>query len=215
MAITPDDIHAQTFKERFKGYDEEEVDHFLAQVADGVAELHREREELAERVRELEEGGGGGDSSGISDTEALLRRTLVTAQRAADDTVAEARATAEQTVADAREEAETLLADARREAEDLLARARAQAEQDVELARSERERVLAAVDDLRRLRGEYAERVRAVIAEQLDLLDRTGDLPELPADLDALSDLEPPRDLDEAQLDEASRADAGAGSEPR
>ncbi|HEY8339587.1 MAG TPA: DivIVA domain-containing protein [Egibacteraceae bacterium] len=214
MAITPDDIHAQTFKERFKGYDEEEVDRFLAQVADGIAELHREREQLAERVRQLEESGAGGDSSSVSETEALLRRTLVTAQRAADDTVAEARATAEQMVADAREEAETLLAEARAEAEELRARARAQAERELEHARAERERVLAAVDDLRRLRGEYAERVRAVIAEQLDLLDRTGDLPELPPDLDALSDLEPPRDLDEVRLDEESRADAGAPERP-
>jgi len=214
VAITPDDIHAQTFKERFKGYDEEEVDRFLAQVADGIAELHREREQLAERVRQLEESGAGGDSSSVSETEALLRRTLVTAQRAADDTVAEARATAEQMVADAREEAETLLAEARAEAEELRARARAQAERELEHARAERERVLAAVDDLRRLRGEYAERVRAVIAEQLDLLDRTGDLPELPPDLDALSDLEPPRDLDEVRLDEESRADAGAPERP-
>ena len=214
MAITPDDIHAQTFKERFKGYDEEEVDRFLAQVADGIAELHREREQLAERVRQLEESGAGGDSSSVSETEALLRRTLVTAQRAADDTVAEARATAEQMVADAREEAETLLAEARAEAEELRARARAQAERELAHARAERERVLAAVDDLRRLRGEYAERVRAVIAEQLDLLDRTGDLPELPPDLDALSDLEPPRDLDEVRLDEESRADAGAPERP-
>jgi DivIVA domain-containing protein len=169
VTLTPEDIERQEFKERFRGYDQDEVDRFLDRVAARIAELTKERGELSRRVREAERQAAEG-----SEAEHLLRRTLVAAQRTADETVAEARSQAEQALSDAREEAARLLSDARRDAAALATQATAQATQ-----------VRAAMDELRRFQGEYRERVRQVMTEQLTLLERTGELPELPAQLDA------------------------------
>jgi len=62
------------------------------------------------------------------------------------------------------------------------------------------------VADLQRFRTEYRERVRGVIAEQLALLDRAGDVPDLPVGMTQL-----------AQRLESHAADAdadGAGTGP-
>lgn len=178
MNVTPETIEKQLFTQRFRGYDQEEVDRFLDRVSARLSELTnqrdelaRERDELAARVRELEQSGGESQES------ELLQRTLVVAQRTADETVHDARATAEQTIADARAEAEEITADARRQAAAEQARAR-------EIAA----RIRDAVEDFARFRGDLRERFEAAVAEQLAVLDRT-ELPDLPEGLRNLDDL--------------------------
>lgn len=179
MNVTPETIEKQLFTQRFRGYDQQEVDRFLDRVSARLSELTaerdelvRERDELAARVRELEESGGESEES-----EKLLQRTLVVAQRTADETVHDARATAEQTIADARAEAEEITADARRQAA---------AEQ--ERAKQIAARIRDAVEDFARFRGDLRERFEAAVAEQLAVLDRT-ELPDLPEGLRNLDDL--------------------------
>lgn len=195
MTLTPDDIERQVFKERFRGYDQNEVDVFLDRVSDRLVELTQERDHLAEQLRQAQQ-----DSSEATEAERLLKRTLIAAQRTADQTVEEARAQAEQSLTEAREqveqlltkaraEAEELLDDARRQAEELITDARREAAYEREQARAGADTVRRAVEQLRGFRSEYRERVRAVIAEQLELLDRAGDVPEPPPALDELSSL--------------------------
>jgi cell division initiation protein len=167
VTLTPEDIEHQVFKERFRGYDPREVDRFLDRVAARINELIRERDELTARVRELSQRAG-------EESEDLLKRTLVAAQRTADETVAEAKALAEQAIADARAESEQILEDARLRAAEIAERSRADAQ-----------RVRGAVAELRRFREEYRERIEAVVADQLAALDRAGDLPDVPDDLAA------------------------------
>jgi cell division initiation protein len=100
VRLTPEDIEHQVFKERFRGYDQDEVDRFLDRLAGRITELERERDLLADRVRALT--GRAGDTAG---PEALLERTVLAAQRTADEAVAEARGLAEQAIEDARLEA--------------------------------------------------------------------------------------------------------------
>ena len=47
MSIGPEDIERAVFKERFRGYDTNEVDRFLDQVAGSLAALRAERDQLA------------------------------------------------------------------------------------------------------------------------------------------------------------------------
>jgi len=49
--VTPFEIHRKEFRRVFRGYDEQEVDEFLDRVADALAQLYRENEELRSRVR--------------------------------------------------------------------------------------------------------------------------------------------------------------------
>lgn len=177
MPLTPEDIEHQVFKERFRGYDQDEVDRFLDTVSARISELQRERDELADRVSALER-----QAEETSDSQGLLQRTLLAAQRSADETIDEARATADQT-----------LEDARRQAEQIVAEAHDRVAEDERRAREVLDHVRRVVDDLSRFRSEYRERVEAVIAEQLATLDRIGDLPELPEGLRALARAEAPR----------------------
>lgn len=176
MTLTPDDIEKQVFKERFRGYDQDEVDRFLDQVSDSIGELMRQRDDLHERVRLAEREAAQADAR-----QDVVEETLLAAQRSADETVYEARATAEQALQDARTRAEEIVAEARH----LVG------EQDRQ-AHAVQDHVRRVVADLSRLRTEYRERVAAVIADQLSLLDRAGGLPEVPDALRRLADQDPP-----------------------
>ncbi|CAN5481871.1 hypothetical protein BH23ACT7_BH23ACT7_28020 [soil metagenome] len=142
------------------------------------------------------------------------RASVDDAERRAADLVGEARARAEETLAEAYRQAEDLVGDARREADELLADARARALHERETSRAEAERVRRAVADLARFRDIYRDQVRAVIAEQLAMIERAGDIPELPRQLEDLAAVADPssrtspqnyRDL-ELELDDAGGA---------
>lgn len=203
MSLTPEDIEHQVFKERFRGYDQDEVDRFLDKVSEGIAELRREREELADRIRELE--GLAGEKT---ESEKLLQRALVSAQRTADETVAEARAHAEQTVQEAREQAEEIIAQAHRQVDEDARRA----VEDEQRALEVLAHVRAAVEEFVRFRREYRQQVEGFIAEQLAVFDRIGELPDIPDRLHALADREDPPAA-QAQVGEVGRVSWEHGQE--
>jgi DivIVA domain-containing protein len=196
--LSPQDIEAQVFREKFKGYDQDEVDGFLDRVADRLTQLVRERSELLERVERVE-----ADAADSIEAERLLKRTLITAQRTADETVAEAIAQANQSIAeaeqrahqivsDAQERATEIVADAERRAGDLVAEGRREIEQRRAAADDDLSRVREAIGELQRFRMEYRERVRAAVAEQLALLDRADDIPDIPPQVARLAQLDEP-----------------------
>lgn len=170
MTIGPEDIERAVFKERFRGYDPDQVDRFLDQVASSLAALRAERDELAAERETLRGGGmapvpslgpGGGEHM-----DALIKRTLHAAQRSAEE----------------------LLADARRQAGELLEDARGRAEREREQARAEAELVRRAAAELRAFRDDYRGRLHAIMSEQLAALDRAGELPRLPAAVEQLGE---------------------------
>ncbi len=177
MSLTPQDIQ-RDFKERFRGYDPDEVDEHLSRLADRLVSLQDERDRLLERNRELERSGGSGGGNGSLESERLLKRTLIAAEQTADRVVSEAES-----------EAERVVSDARRRADELLASARSAADREWREARDGADRVRRAVAHLRAFRDDYTERVRSAIAEQLAVLDRVGDLPEIPSSVERLGTL--------------------------
>lgn len=198
MSLRREDIERQVFKEVWRGYDQDEVDRFLDRVAERIGSLQRERDQLADDLKRVES-----QASEALEAEQLLKRTLIAAQRTADETVSEAREQASELIADAERRAqereavaerraEELVNDAQQRAEELLTNARYQAGRELAHARGEAVRVRRAVEDLRRLRAEYRDQVRAVIAEHLALLDRAGDVPDMPVELEKLAGLTPP-----------------------
>lgn len=177
MSLTPQDIQ-RDFKERFRGYDPDEVDEHLSRLADRLVTIQRERDELVERVREAERSGASNANNGTLESERLLKRTLIAAEQTADRVVSEAES-----------EAERVVGDARRRADELLASARSAADREWREARDGADRVRRAVAHLRAFRDDYTERVRSAIAEQLAVLDRVGDLPEIPSSVERLGTL--------------------------
>ncbi|MGQ9708828.1 MAG: DivIVA domain-containing protein, partial [bacterium] len=80
MALTPLEIRKKAFPKVLRGYAPKEVRAFLAIVANELEELRRERATLAEKVDEL-----AGKLSAYEKTENLLKETLLTAQRVANE----------------------------------------------------------------------------------------------------------------------------------
>jgi cell division initiation protein len=148
-----------------RGYDPDEVDAFLDQIALGVAELKRKLADANDRVGQAPEGAAGGPDA------EEIHRALILAQRAADE---EVRA--------AREEAERILADARTQAADAARRADVEVAQTREAGRAALEGEIAELEGVRsalqndvvvleRHVEEQREVVQAAIGELQSLLD--------------------------------------------
>src|SRR6478609_9565406 len=80
MKITPLDIQQTVFRTGFRGYDKEEVNRFLEEIAETVEELNRENAVQREKIVFLEQ-----QLTELKRTEATLSNTLVSAQSLAED----------------------------------------------------------------------------------------------------------------------------------
>jgi cell division initiation protein len=152
--LTPQDIEKKTFHDTFRGYSQKEVDEFLDQVTEAFSRIYRENQSLRERMKELEEQYK--ESRG---TEDMLKRTLVTATKAAEETVESAKAEAQGMMAEAGRKAQKLIADAEIRARELVSDA-AKRESDLQ----------GRIDGLKRFEEEYRSRVQALIESQLRVL---------------------------------------------
>ncbi|MBW3562629.1 MAG: DivIVA domain-containing protein [Actinobacteria bacterium] len=166
MALTPDDIVNYPLKQSLRGYSISQVDELLDQVAD---ELERMRAELEDRDRRLARAEHRADE--LEETEATLRRTLVTAQRAAEDTIEEAR-----------QRAEELIEDARREAAQAHEEALREARRREEALRRRYERLRGKVAELEEYESTFRDDLRSMLQQQLEQLRSTdprpaGDVP--------------------------------------
>jgi len=87
MPLTPVEIrHLELRRTWLRGYRKSGVDRLLGEIADSFEEVWRERADLADRLDELEL-----EATKHRELEALLRSTLVSAERAAHDMKEQAR----------------------------------------------------------------------------------------------------------------------------
>jgi cell division initiation protein len=119
MPITPVEIRHLTFKRGFAGYRRSQIDRALAEIAESFEQVWRHRADLADRIEELEQ-----EVKRHVELEALLRSTLVSAERAAHDMKEQARREAELIVTESHAKAREIMRDAIGEKERLLGQAR-------------------------------------------------------------------------------------------
>jgi cell division initiation protein len=87
MPLTPVEIrHVELRRAWLRGFNRAGVDRLLSDIADSFEDVWRERADLADRLEELET-----EASKHRELEALLRSTLVSAERAAQDMKEQAR----------------------------------------------------------------------------------------------------------------------------
>ena len=150
MALTPLDIRRNEFARALRGYSREEVDSFLAMVADEFENLVGENRDTERRLSELEK-----EVAEYRDLERTLMDTLVTAQKASDERKEstereselikrEAKVRAEQSLENARIEAERLLMEARRQAHAAIEDARQKAHETIETAKKRADELYVA-----------------------------------------------------------------------
>ena len=166
MDVSARTIHEKQFHDAWRGYSQEEVDDFLDRVAETVDRLQRENHSLQSRIRELDQA-----VSTSRDTEEMLKKTLVTAQRASEEAIASAKAKAEQLIT----EAEARVTKANEEArvrmsslEDELRRKTLDADRD----HANRKRELdASIERLKTYEAELKLRLKTFLEQQLRSLD--------------------------------------------
>ena len=108
MKITPLDIQQMVFKVGFRGYDKEEVNRFLEELAETVEELNRDNAVQREKIVFLEQ-----QMAELKRTEATLSNTLVSAQSLAEDVKRSAQREAELVVKEAELKAGEMMRQAR------------------------------------------------------------------------------------------------------
>lgn len=174
MDVTPKQINEKQFRDAWRGYNQEEVDDFLDRVAETLEGTQQENQSLRLRNKELEKA-----LSTTREAEEMLKKTLVTAQRAAEEAIAKAKAKAEQLVG----EAEKRARGANEEARQIIEAAESDARRrtiDIERQAEERRRELdAAIGRLSAYQSDLQNKLRTFLEEQQ-------------RSLDALMDAEPP-----------------------
>jgi cell division initiation protein len=150
MKITPIDISGHTFAVKMRGFDQEEVRSFLNLVSSEFEALIVESNAVKERLSQVESS-----VADLRERERILKETLLTAQRLADEIREEARKEAQLIVREAEVKGAQLLDQAGRKAGEL--------EGTIQALRVEREA--------------FAQRVRSAVEQHLRLLDmhRTED----------------------------------------
>ena len=125
MPLTPAEIRHMTLKRSWlRGYRRAGVDQLLEEVADSLEEVWRERADLADRLDEME-----AEAAKHRELEALLRSTLVSAERAAQDMKEQARRESDLIVQEAHAESRRVTREAaaeKRRLEEEMVKIRAQ-----------------------------------------------------------------------------------------
>jgi len=144
VKISPMDIQRQSFDRSFRGFDRDEVRTFLTTLSEEVATLQREKDELERQLRQLEQ-----IVNEHREREAILKNTLLTAQKASED----------------------IRESARREGETIVKQAEIQGDRLLELAQGRAHEVERGIMELRVHRTALRTDVRALITRLTSILD--------------------------------------------
>lgn len=148
MAINRIDLLNHTFSRTLRGYDPDEVDGFLQDVADSLASLGDERLRLTNLVDKLERR-----IAEQAKREKILRETLIASQKMVED----------------------MKAAAQKEAQLIIEAAQVRAENLTNQANQRLARILDQTVDARRLKTQFEYRLRSLIESHLRLLDMDGE----------------------------------------
>ena len=153
MSLTPVEIRHVKLGRRLGGYDRPATDALLLRIAESFEDVWRERADLRDEIERLE-----GELARFRELEVLLRNTLVSAERSADE----------------------LRAQAHREADVILDEARVKARELGGGAENERERVRADIRRLKTVEAQMRAEYRAFLVTALDRLESDTEEREAP-----------------------------------
>ena len=168
MDITPRELRDVEIRESFRGYNRDDVNELLERAAATLDSVNERMQQMNERLTTVQSETGH-----TRETEDILHRTLLLAQRAADEAVGEATAKARQMLDDAEIQARRLVADAEADARRRGETERRRLEEEVLDLAGRRDALLADVEALTRFEADYRDRmVRALEADLSALRSR-------------------------------------------
>jgi DivIVA domain-containing protein len=198
MDITPQELRDIEIREAWRGYHRDDVDELLERAAATIEHLEDEIDQLRSRPapgpqiaaptpppRPAPQAAPApppppapapAPIARTADTD-VIQRTLVLAQKAADEAVAEAKAKAAEIVAESESKATQLVADAEANARRIAETEKAKLELEIEQLTTARDTLSSDVDALERFEAEYRERLRVAIEAELEHLARAAGSP--------------------------------------
>lgn len=155
MAITALDIKDKTFKLKFRGYSEEEVNEFLDIVVDDFEKLTRENREQEAKIKMLEE-----KLAYFDEMKESLSQSVILAQETADKVKTSARTESDNILTHANNQATLLLEESKQKANDMLRD-----------AADEAKRVAIETEDLKRQTRVFHQRLLSSVESHLALVN--------------------------------------------
>jgi len=159
MIITPLDIHHKEFKRAIRGYNEEDVDVFLDEVAENFELLYKENTEFKEQLENI-----NAKIKQYENIEETLKNTLLTAQKSA-----------EEVQSNAKKEAELIIRDAELKSKEII-----------QGALNEKLKIQATINALKQAEEEFRMRFKSLLDSYLSVLDETGGIEEIEAKVEKL-----------------------------
>lgn len=185
MDVTPRELRDIEIREGFRGYNRDDVDELLERAAATIESLNERLRKLSEQVQTTDAG-----QQPARETEDMLHRTLLLAQKAADEAVAEAQFKARQILDEAETKSRAQLAEAESSARRQVDSERRRLEGEVMELASRREALLADVDGLERFENDYRARLRRALEADLETL--AGKAPVAPTARPAMHEVDVP-----------------------
>ncbi|MCZ7536422.1 MAG: DivIVA domain-containing protein [Acidimicrobiia bacterium] len=185
MDITARELLDGEIREAFRGYHHDDVNDLLERAASTIDGLTERVRQLGERLAASEK-----DTGRNRETEDILHRTLLLAQRAADEAVAEAQQQAQKTIEEAESQARRMLAEAEADLRRRVDGERRRLEDEITEFAGRRDALLADVESLARHEAEYRERL--VLSIEADLQMLTGRAPAAPGPRPAVHEVAMP-----------------------
>jgi cell division initiation protein len=166
VEVSGRDVNEKQFHDAWRGYNQEEVDDFLDQVAETIDRLTRENEYLRGRMREFESAVESNRA-----TEAMLKQTLLNAQETAQNTLKEAQEEADRLTAEAEKRIKSVDDEVRARMAKAEQDARARGN-DVQAAYEAKKKELdSAIARLESYEAEVKRRLQSFLKEQLTALE--------------------------------------------
>jgi cell division initiation protein len=191
------------FREKLRGYNQDDVDEFLERAAAGVELLHDRLRQAMERAMRAEQR-----VSDLPDDDDALRRTLVLAQRTADMAVKESQQQARETLVNAQTEARTMVVEAEERARSTTEEAERDLREELVRLESARQQLHKDIILLERHVEEERSRMRAALANAAAWVDQNLSAMAPPPPLSDVDVPAPPPDSTEPP-EEGFKGDSG------
>lgn len=189
MDVTPQELRDVEIREAWRGYHRDDVDELLERAAATIEHLEESVRTAQERAAQIPAAPPPARTPApvaptppptperrpptTADTD-VIQRTLVLAQKAADEAIAEARAKAQQMMSESESKAQSLVHEAEANARRIADTERRRLEEEIGQLTAARETLNADVDALERFEAEYRARLRDAIRAELESLEVTG-----------------------------------------
>jgi cell division initiation protein len=161
MAITPQDIQSKQFHVRFRGFDIDEVDSYLEEVAQTLLELVQENKKLRDKISTL-----SNDVDQYHTQEKSFQKAILSAQEIVDEMTTKSKEKAEQLINLTREETEELKRSTTEEVERMK-----------EKAAQEKSDLNGEIENLKAMKGQSKAELRATLEDYLVKLEQTFTAP--------------------------------------